>query len=185
MNRNKKPLIFLLIFLSSTIALLTTWGILGEKRNYFKVSLYELVIVFASFLTAGIGLYITVFLVEKNNDKRRLIDRVDRILSKIEDMIGSDIIRLEFDFNTNDNIKKMLSTTRAINNRISAILEIADKICIKTEIEFINEKFNNYKRIVDDVYNKKISSLWQTAVSRELDVIDSKICELKIKLYSL
>lgn len=79
--------------------------------------------------------------------------------------------------------KVLLMQNREISTQIAYIKQYATKFGIKKEIEFIEEKFNEYKTLISDhIDDIHYLSKSQTELSRPIKLISTKLYDIMLKL---
>lgn len=152
------------------------WGYLQYKGNlkFFQVSLYEI-------MYLAVIVYITVYLVDKYANKRLVKESAIAILDKLEYLIN-DVNSYKISDQTDKD--RVLMIQRQFKNKISILKRHENILGIKKEIEYIDNQYVLYCEFVgshiDDFYYLKKS---EKDLLKYLNLIDTKIDEIKIQLY--
>lgn len=131
-------------------------------------------------ITIGIAIFISYYLVQRKNDRRKQKDIICDLVLKLQAIIEQkDTYSLD-----GQTSEEILMRTRDISNRIHILETIKDEYCISTEVDFIRNKFDEYSAFIGDNINKKdYLSQSQTALKRPLDLMSDKLVALALKLY--
>lgn len=143
------------------------------NNTFFKASA-------TTFITIGIAIFVSYYLVQRDNNRRKQKDVVYDFILKFQSFIEQEHM-YNFDGQKSEEI---LMRTRDFNNRIDILESVKNKYNFSSEIDFIRNKFEEYNCFIGDNINK-LDYLYnsQTALKRPLDLINSKLVVIALELY--
>ena len=154
------------------------------------LSIYNVIKHFDSFLTFNafnaLTLIVTVvfafLFVQQKQDDRRLRDSVVKILESMQSIDTDKFITNKF---SEESITILHQNMRVFNNKLSALESVSKKLNIDSEIKYINERFQEYKSLIDN-HNYDYSYLNKSKIDldNKITLIDSKITSAIIKIYN-
>jgi hypothetical protein len=172
MNKNivGRPVIGLFIIL---YLVLLVYNIFNYDK-FLEIPLYNMI-------NIAIAIIVAYYFVQKKNDERKLKEIVEDIVGKIQDSVNSELANI---FQDGNDRKRVLRILRSTNNRIEQLNNIKEKLNLKDEVEYINEKYNCYREFIGDNLNQ-LESISQNGIDlhRLLSDIEDKCDELRIKMY--
>ena len=148
------------------------WNILNNQ-NFWEASATNCV-------TILIAVIISYYLVQKRNDRRKQKDIILDLLLSMQSQIDAETMYI---FNKQGR-EEILMRNRGIANRIHILEQVKDEHCIKSEVDFIAEKFDEYRTVIDCNIEKLEQTQLTTELKRPLELISSKILEVALKLYN-
>lgn len=128
-----------------------------------------------------VAIYFAFYLVQKRNDERKLKDIVIDILDKIQlELNTEDAHTFSECYDKNAALLKQ----RKINNKLTLLDQLKDKLSIIPEVGIINSNFNDYRNMFGD-YMENIEMLksHQKEFQRFINNIDQKCDEIKVKIF--
>lgn len=163
-----------------TISLVVCIGGLGiynviNNKLFLKVSA-------SSLLTMFIAVIVSFWLVQLKNDKRKLNDKIDKLVYKIQDIISSsDFTSCE----TADICRKNLILHRSVANKIEYLKSVCEKDDnIKSSILEIENEFRALREFysdhyMDEEYMRKSQKEFQNYITK----IDDEADKIHVKLF--
>lgn len=168
----KKVAISVLCIIVIFIALINVFAI--KNDDFWKTSA-------TTCITLLVAIVFGYYMTQKNLDARRQKDEYIKIIEKIQAIIMNDLM---YNIIDNNNINEALMNKRNLSNYITILKNHASKFGFKTEVAFINEKFEEYADILgnhnDDLEYLKKS---QMELKRPLELIEGKLDEMTIRIY--
>ena len=143
-------------------------------EDFFKSS-------FATCISIGVVIYISYFLTQKQNDKRKQKEILLKILESIQQFTMD---RSSYQIDTADAMNSINSRKRVVSNKILILINVAKRFGIEKETAFIKDRFHEYEDLIGNHFGDLdyiIKS--QKELRRPLELIDSKLSELMLKLY--
>lgn len=128
-----------------------------------------------------IAIIFAYYLSNKNNENRKLKEKVEQILSNIYNEIDKPII---VKFESREDLQEILLIHRNIANNVGSLLKIAEELKIKDSLDYINERFNEYRDFFGEHYEdleylkKSINT-----IMKDVGLIKNKIDDIIINLY--
>lgn len=131
-------------------------------------------------LTIGVAIVISYYLVQKQNDRRKQKDIVLDLIMKIQALISQ---RSAYDFEGQDT-SEITMRLRDLNNKVHILEAVKDRFQISNEVEFIRNKYDEYSNFIgDNIGNLDYLLQSQRVLKRPIELIDSKLVEIALKLY--
>ncbi|MBQ8299698.1 MAG: hypothetical protein IJX99_07620 [Clostridia bacterium] len=144
------------------------------NTDFFKMD-------FSSGITVLIGIIISYFLVNRDNNEKNLKDTTEKIIDKIQGMIRNPMM---YKFNEDVDVRDIHMTKRAIDNKLNLLKKVSKKLDFENEIEYIISQFDEYVTLVDDHINDiEYLKRSELDLKRRILLIDDKFDEIKLKLY--
>lgn len=132
-------------------------------------------------LTMIIALIVSYFFTQQNQDERNQKEAYLKIMEKLQDIVEDNCM---VDINSDIEIEKIMTKKRALNNYIGLLKRYEKRFNVEDEIRFIREKADEYINFLSDHLDKiEYLSQSQKELSRPLELIDGKLCELMIKIF--
>lgn len=185
MQKHKK--IFSILLVLITIACIVWLIFKGNEENFWNVRFFEIISIYLTTILGLIGLFITLFILEYNNEERRFTDALSILITKMIEILNiSTIIPNIPDDAEEFNIvkKKTLSIIKTFNNYVSILRKYDKKINLEKEIEQIFNLFGRYETIIDTCFqNKKICDETITKLEMCVNLILYNLYEISVKLY--
>jgi hypothetical protein len=132
-----------------------------------------------NFLTLLVAAFFAFYLSSRMADEKRYNEKLDSIISKIQDIVNSDQL---YKVTKSDDIRYITMRIRAVNNKLD-ILAKQKHTNLNAEIEYIKKQFKEYK----DNFSNHIDDLTflqqsEYTLQRNLLLIDDKCDEMHLKL---
>lgn len=159
------------------------------QEDFWNVSFYEIISTILTCIIALIGFYVSISIVEYNNDNRRFIDSIVNILHKMDNLLeSSNMIPTQEDLKSSKSYlitkRKILSLKKSFNNYLSLLNNELKKDLIKTELENINKNFDNYDLLIDTVFESKIiGEETLSKLENNIEIMKTNVCKIELKLY--
>jgi hypothetical protein len=171
--KNIKKIIFGTIILAIVIVCMVNIFFL-KNPEFWKISVGNC---FTLIVTLVITYYFTKKNQDDNNKKAILLD----LIHKFEDLINDEKLS---NISDETDMNYLLMKKRQISNYLGILKNNQEKFNIKDEVEFIEEKANEYMRFLgdhqDDLEYLKKS---RNELMRPLELIGPKLVEAMLKLY--
>lgn len=133
-----------------------------------------------NFITIGIAIFISYFLAQRKNDRRKQKDIICDFVFKLQFLVEQ---KEAYDAG-NQTVEEILMRTRDLSNRIHILETVKDEYNISPEVEFVRDKFDEYNNFIGDNIDKAdYLSQSQMTLKRPLDLISDKLVALALKLY--
>lgn len=154
-------------------------GIISAARNFdefFSMNIFNL-------LTLLVALVFTYYFNQQKQTHRRFHDSAVKVLESIQKIIVNDFICKGF---SEQSIKELMQSMRTVRNKLDVLKKIEKNLNIASEIEYLDNNFNNYKSIIDnhmsdyEYLEKSVDDL-----NNYTSLLDSKITETIVKIYQL
>lgn len=154
-------------------------AIISAIRNldeFLSVNIFNL-------LTLLVALVFTYYFNQQKQTHRRFHDSAVKVLESIQKIIENDFICKGFNEHS---IKELIQSMRIVRNKLAVLKKVEKNLNISTEIEYLDNNFNNYKNIIDnhisdyDYLEKSADDL-----NNFTSLLDSKITETIVKIYQL
>ena len=174
MNKKEKIFIYgLPAFLGIIIGFLIVKNF--KSTTFFDASL-------TTCISLSIAVGVTFLLSQRQTDRRKQKDILLTLLSSIQ-MLINDKTTYEIDANTE--IESLTMRKREISNKINILIQYMESFGIRPEVEFLQTKFKEYDETIGNHINdlehlKKAKK----ELRRPLELMDSKIFEIMLKLYT-
>lgn len=142
--------------------------------EFFKIPVYH-------WLNLIVAIYFAFFLSQKRNDERKLKDMVIDLLDKIQLELNTEDAHT---FNECYDKNKVYMKNRKINNKLTLLDKLKDKLDMSTEVGTINSIFEEYQNMFGDyVENIEMLKSHQKEFQRFISIIDQKCDEIKVRLF--
>lgn len=159
------------------------------QENFWNVNFYEIISTILTCLIALIGFYVSISIVEYNNDNRRFIDSIVNILHKMDNLLESSSM-----IPTQENLKnsisylttkrKILSLKKAFSNYLSLLNSELKKNYIQAELDIINKNFSNYDLLIDETFESKVlAEVTLSKLENNIEMMKTNVCKIELKLY--
>ncbi len=159
------------------------------QEDFWTVNFYEIISTILTCLIALIGFYVSISIVEYNNDNRRFIDSIVNILHKMDNLLeSSSMIPIQEDLKNNRTFlttkRKILSLKKSFSNYLTLLNNELKKYDIQTELENINKNFNIYDSLIDAVFESKIiGEETLSKLENNVEIMKTNVCKIELKLY--
>lgn len=147
----------------------------SNNDSFFEASLVNII-------TIGIAVGVSYWLTQKQTDRRKQKDLVVSLVLKIQLQISEESM-----YCLGDKPKEEITLrNRNINNQLNILQTLAaKKFSIEKEIKFVMDSFSEYETFVGDhIDNPDYLAQSKKELQRPLGLMDSKLSEIAIKLYS-
>lgn len=172
MKKNKLKLI--VAFFVLLIIALVIYNCVYNYTNFLKVNaincISALIVIGASF-----------FVVQRQTDYRKQKDIFITLLESLKKIVDDE---KSYNFSSVEK-EEMLMRSRDISTKIDVIKQYAERFGIKTDVEFLQEKFEEYQSVIDNhSTNMELLRQIHTELKRPLNLISQKIIEMMLNLYN-
>ena len=161
--------------------LLILWGWNQNKCLFLNVSLYELITIFCTLTIAYIGVLITINVSERNNDIRRLGDKIDNEIIKTQEFLQSDVLRLKEYKYSEENSKILMSHISKLTNKINFIKECCKKQ-YEEDFNEIDKQLILYSTVQDYMSNEDLVMKHKIKLIQSLNDIEQNLSNIRLKL---
>lgn len=155
---------------------LVWWSVYNVKNNsnFLTASL-------ANIVTIGLAVFVSYFLTQRGNNKRRQKDIVYGLLQDLYQQVSSD----EAYKLSGQSKEKINMRNRDMNNKISILEGLKSDLISPKDLSLIRKSFNEYRDFIGDhIENIAYLSQSEKELKRPLDVIESKLLALELALYT-
>ena len=157
------------------ICVLGVYNFCKYRSGFFKMSIVDC-------LTLGIAVIVASIFVRKENNVLRKKEIYFSLLSSLQDIISSDSLYIIKEDTTKE---KLTMTIRKIRNQASRVNLYGNQFGLKKENEIISKEIKEYIDFVSDhITDIEYLSKSQNQLKRPLDIINDKLFEMMMKLYS-
>ena len=166
--------IFGIVIILILLVILIVYNI-NNNYSFFEVSL-------SSFLTLFTAIFISFYLVQKNTDQRYQKQIYCNLLSDIQKIVTDPATYI---FNKNTDTKEITTRKRTLSNYLRLVDAHSGRFGLEKEVNFIFDKFKEYEDLIGN-HLTDISYLEKSKeeLQRPLDLINSKLYEMMLKLYN-
>jgi len=136
-------------------------------------------------LTIIIACCIAFWANQRITDDRRIRDRVERIIIKIQDIVTSPEFITFKTSQSSEEVRKIVGiNTRKLTNAIETLKKYEKKIRLKKDIQYLEQEINSYRDIVSEKVNDvEYLSKSETLLRRYSENIDSRCDSIIADLY--
>ncbi len=131
-------------------------------------------------ITILIAIVISYLFVQRKSDIRKQKDILLNLINGLQMQISSE---KAYNF-TNQTGKEILMRKRDISNKIHILSELQDTFSLQDEVMFVNDKFNEYEKLISDhIADLEYLVKSQNELRRPLELINNKLVTMSINLY--
>jgi len=165
--------VIFLIVLTLSLLTLTIYNLITNEK-FLESSL-------ATCVSIGVVIYISYYLTQKQNDKRK---QKEILLNLLESIQNFAMDKTSYAIDSEDAAKAIITRKRLVSNRINLLVNYSNKLNIKEESSFISQKFREYEDFLGEHFND-LDSLRKSEkeLRRPLELIDIKLSEIMLKLF--
>ncbi len=182
---------FILVFPAVTVLVLCgIWFYFSEcQEGFWNVNFYEIVSTILTCIIALIGFYVSISIVEYNNDNRRFTDSIVNILHKMDNLLESScMIPTQEDLKNNQSYlttkRKILSLKKSFSNYLSLLNNELKKDLIKAELDNLTKHFDNYDSLIDMIFESRIIGEENLSkLENYIEIMKTNVCKIELKLY--
>lgn len=182
---------FILLFPSVVVLILCGVWFYNSKcqEGFWNVNFYEIISTILTCIIALIGFYVSISIIEYNNDNRRFTDSIVNILHKMDNLLeDSSMIPTQEDLKNNKSYlttkRKILSLKKSFSNYLSLLNNELKKDFIKAELDNINKHFNNYDLLIDAIFESRtIGEETLSKLEHNIEIMKTNVCKIELKLY--
>ena len=120
------------------------WIFLYNLKNndkFFEASIVNIA-------TIVVAVVVSFFLAQRKTDKRRKNEKIDNLVSKIQDYVNDD----DFVKGGESTGRKNLLLHRSVSNKLKYLKREKIDTAVKKEIEIIEKNFKEYRHVYGDYY---------------------------------
>ena len=178
----KKKFIGIIILVSIAMV---TWLLLSAfvfQNDFWTIDFSQWVTLLFSLI---LGFIVAYIFVEKNTRQRLLTDRLIAQMEKVKNAFEEDGKQIISSFHEENWTKKLLASTKKLNNDITLLKKYKEKLNAEEELNFIDREFIEYRTIVTECIDKlkKDDSLREKAILK-INLIVNKFDEIILKQYN-
>ena len=188
-NKTLKIIVPLVGFIIT--ALLIIWLILSLCTDicYFDISLKDWFTIFFGFVAV---FFFSYYLTNIRLNYEKKLDTYEQILIKMQNKLKEDPAHLfsksmsvdHADKNLSFYSKDILLYFRALNNYFNLISKYQGDLKIADDLKFIEEHLDTYKfELTENISNYETIKSKRSIVQKEIDLIDNKLDEIRLKLH--
>lgn len=135
----------------------------------------------ANCLTLLITVWLSFYIVQRNSAVKNQKEALIRLLAAIQSVATDE---KSYIISENDDKKMLTMRKRKLSNYLSVLTEYGRNLCDKEDIQFVSDKFEEYDSIIGNhIEDVKHLSEAREDLQRPLDLIDTRIYEMIMKLY--
>ena len=170
----KGHLVLIALGLASLIIALGIVNIAGCNEEFWSVSAFDC-------LSLLIVVGVSFFIVERQTDKRK---QKELFVSLLEALKALTEDKKSYDF-SDSSWEEVLMRMREIRLKLQLIKKYSEKFGIQMEYEFLNEKYEEYQRVIDNhPSNMTLLAQLHQELYRPLNLMSQRIFEMMIALYN-
>jgi len=169
----KSTLILILTIICIAILGITIYNAISNDE-FFNAPITTCI---SLFIASGLSFYV----VQRQTDRRKQKEIFVQLLESMKELVDD-----EKSYHLAGRSKEeILMQKRAMNNKIDFVKKYSDHFSIKTEISFLEDKFNEYVAVIDGHIND-LETLGKLGaeLKRPLSLMSQKIFEMMFNLYS-
>ena len=131
-------------------------------------------------ITILIAVVISYFFVQKRNDRRKQMDILLELISRLQLQISSE---KAYDF-TGQTREEIMMRNRDINNKVQILTEVGESFLLKEDMKFVRQKTDEYLALIGD-HSTDLDYLIKSKkeLQRPLNLISCKLFSMSISLY--
>lgn len=172
MKKNKLKLV--VAFFVVIIIALIVYNCIWNCPKFFEVNAINCI-------SALIVVGVSFFVVQRQTDYRKQKDIFITLLEALKKIVDDE---KSYNF-SNVTKEEMLMRSRDISTKIDVIKQYAERFEIKTEVDFLQEKFEEYQSVIDNhSTNMELLRQIHTELKRPLNLLSQKIIEMMLNLYN-
>lgn len=171
----KKKKIFQIVVGTLILAVLVL-GVYNTKHNpqFFSASSTQVV-------TLIVALVVAFWATQFKNDERKQKEHAEKIINKLQQIVSDDSFVI---INKDSNSQAVLMRNRKISNYITVLKKYADNLAFKSDAEYIENEFKEYRSVVDEKINDlDYLSKSESILRKHAENIDSKCDSITFDLY--
>lgn len=170
----EKLKLILVIILLVAISIPLIYFNIRNNQNFFVVSI-------SSLLTLYLSIFVSYYLVQRNNNKRNQKEIYVKLLTDMQKLVTDPSA---YTITSNTSVSPLTTIKRSLNNYICLIEKYSKKFNLENEAAFIENKFSEYEIfIADHLSDINYLSKSRKELKRPLDLINGKLYEMMLKIY--
>lgn len=171
--QHKNKLVYIALIIAGLF--LVTMGIINrDTPDFWKMSFFNIV-------TIAIAIYFAFYLVQRQNDKRARIDKIEKLLNKIQVLITKEESYKLYEQDKNN----ILISFRSLSNKLEALTQVGKSYIAKEDIVYLSDQFQTYRELHGNhVHSNDELKTLEMDFKKHIANIDDKIDQIIVKLLS-
>lgn len=171
---NKRLKAFGIIIILILLIILVAYNICNNS-TFFELSI-------SSLLTLFTAIFISFYLVQRNTDQRYQKQIYCNLLFEIQKFVTNPS---NYTFNENTDSINITTQKRVLSNYLGIVNSHSEKFGLEKEAKFIFDKYTEYDNLIGNhITDITYLSKSKEELQRPLDLINSKVYEMMLKLYN-
>lgn len=164
------------IVVGALILAVLVLGIYNTKHNpqFFSASSTQVV-------TLIVALVVAFWATQFKNDERKQKEHAESIINKLQQIVSDESFVI---INEDSNTQDILMRNKKISNCITILKKYADNLSFKSDAEYIENEFKEYRSLVDEkIKDLDYLSKSESMLRKYAENIDSKCDSITFNLY--